>query len=187
MSGGVLFSYVGWATVYAAAATAVLGGAGRAVGLIRTGRPLVTLFVILFFVGLTQHPFPSPSVLVCPVPKARPNLVPLHFAEAWAWAWQSSDTLAGFMREPSILSMAMNLVLCSLIGVLLCWHQIRLRAAIVLGAALSLTIELTQLTGIWGLYPCAFRKFDIDDLLVNTLGVVLGYMAARSAKVVPAQ
>lgn len=84
MNVGVLFSYVGWAIAYAGAATAVLGGVGHAVGLMATGRLWTTLFVILFFVVLTQHPFPDPATLVCPVAKARPNLVPLRFTEAWA-------------------------------------------------------------------------------------------------------
>ena len=26
----------------------------------------------------------------------------------------------------------------------------------------------------WGIYPCAYRVFDVDDLLMNTLGAVLG-------------
>lgn len=34
-------------------------------------------------------------------------------------------------------------------------------------------IETTQLTGVWGIYPCAYRVFDVDDLLMNTLGAVL--------------
>ena len=59
MNGGALFSYVGLAFVYAAAATTLLGGTCRAVGLVATGRISATLFVILFFVFLTQHPFPD--------------------------------------------------------------------------------------------------------------------------------
>ena len=50
--------------------------------------------------------------------------------------------------------------------------------ALVVGAALSGFIELTQLTGVWGLYPCAYRVFDVDDLLTNTLGAVLGSLLA---------
>lgn len=85
----------------------------------------------------------------------------------------------GFLREGQVLSVAMNLLLCSLIGAQLWRHDLPLRAVMRLGFGLSLTVELTQLTGIWGLYPCAFRKFDVDDLLLNTLGVMLGFLAAR--------
>jgi glycopeptide antibiotics resistance protein len=43
-----------------------------------------------------------------------------------------------------------------------------------IGFLTSLLIETTQLTGIWGLYACAYRVFDVDDLLINTAGAVLG-------------
>lgn len=45
------------------------------------------------------------------------------------------------------------------------------------GLGLSLLIELTQLTGVWGLYPCGYRLFDVGDLTTNTLGAVIGSVA----------
>lgn len=39
----------------------------------------------------------------------------------------------------------------------------------------SLFYELTQLTGFWGIYPCAFRCADVNDLMTNTLGGIIGY------------
>lgn len=50
--------------------------------------------------------------------------------------------------------------------------------AFLTGALVSLTIETTQLTGVWGVYPCAYRVFDVDDLLTNTVGAVLGSLLA---------
>lgn len=46
------------------------------------------------------------------------------------------------------------------------------------GVVASSLVELTQLSGDWGLYPCAYRVFDVDDLLVNTAGAGLGALAA---------
>lgn len=43
------------------------------------------------------------------------------------------------------------------------------------GAAVSLLTETAQLTGIFGLYPCSYRLFDVDDLLLNTGGAGLGF------------
>ena len=42
------------------------------------------------------------------------------------------------------------------------------------GAVVSLVIETTQLTGVWGIFPCGYRLFDVGDLLTNTLGALLG-------------
>lgn len=41
---------------------------------------------------------------------------------------------------------------------------------------LSLFFELTQLSGLYGFYPRAYRLFDVDDLLCNTLGGLAGYL-----------
>jgi hypothetical protein len=36
------------------------------------------------------------------------------------------------------------------------------------GLGVSAMVEFTQLTGVWGLYPCAYRVFDVVDLETNT-------------------
>lgn len=51
-------------------------------------------------------------------------------------------------------------------------------ASAVIGFLASLAIETTQLTGIYGLYPYAYRTFDINDLMWNTGGAVIGWAAA---------
>lgn len=43
---------------------------------------------------------------------------------------------------------------------------------------LSLFFELTQLTGLYFIYPRGYRLFDVDDLMVNTLGGAAGYLCA---------
>ncbi len=45
-----------------------------------------------------------------------------------------------------------------------------------LSFALSLFFELTQLSGLYGIYPRPYRIFDVDDLITNTFGGVLGYL-----------
>ncbi len=62
--------------------------------------------------------------------------------------------------------------------------------ATIAGFGLSLLIELTQKTGVWHLYSCAYRLFDVDDLIVNTLGATVGSLLSilvvrrRAGKVV---
>jgi glycopeptide antibiotics resistance protein len=56
-----------------------------------------------------------------------------------------------------------------------------------IGFGVSLTVELTQLTGIWFLYPCAYRVFDVDDLIANTLGALLGTALAPILRQLPGQ
>lgn len=56
--------------------------------------------------------------------------------------------------------------------------KVNFRTALLSSFAASLLIELTQLTGVWGVYGCRYRTFDVDDLIANTLGGVLGFFCA---------
>ncbi len=51
---------------------------------------------------------------------------------------------------------------------------------------LSLFFELTQLSGLYFIYPRGYRLFDIDDLLLNTFGGFLGYfLGSLFLKILP--
>ena len=53
-----------------------------------------------------------------------------------------------------------------------------MKKAVLCGFLVSLLYEVTQLTGLFFIYPRAYRIFDIDDLIINTLGAYLGYVVA---------
>lgn len=56
--------------------------------------------------------------------------------------------------------------------------HISLKRAVLAGFLVSLLYEVTQLTGLFFLYPRPYRIFDIDDLIINTLGAYIGYILA---------
>lgn len=87
--------------------------------------------------------------------------------------------LAGLVHDPAFLQVALNVLLFVPLGFYVRWILHRgFVVTTVLGALTSLLIETTQGTGVWHLYPCAYRLFDVDDLIVNTLGALLGALAA---------
>lgn len=45
---------------------------------------------------------------------------------------------------------------------------------------MALFFELTQLSALYGIYPCPYRLADVEDLICNTLGGVFGYLIARA-------
>ncbi len=197
---------VGLVALCAALGTLVLAALGYAGGLRATTRLLPVLFATLFFLALTQLPLPDPLLLKiqCPLLGARPNWVPFYTAQQvvteWReylahpdWIplhllslgsgevenWRQRRTLGAFLLDTWTFSAVMNYLVCLPIGALLPSQGLRWRDTVVLGFSLSLLVELTQLTAAWGHYPCAYRKFDMDDLILNTLGVTLGFAVAR--------
>ena len=56
------------------------------------------------------------------------------------------------------------------------YYKCSLKKTIIISFLISLFFELTQLTGLYYIYPRAYRNFDVDDLLINTLGGLLGYL-----------
>ncbi len=85
------------------------------------------------------------------------------------------DSLVTLVHDPAFLQVALNVLLFVPLG----FYVRRLLGqgvlvATVVGLALSLAVETTQVTGVWGLYDCAYRVFDVDDLLVNTAGAAVG-------------
>ena len=86
---------------------------------------------------------------------------------------------AALLGNPAVLQVALNLVLFVPLGVLV--RGVVRRGVVVataIGLLVSLVIEVTQLTGLWFLYPCSYRLFDVDDLLVNTAGALIGALVA---------
>jgi hypothetical protein len=169
-----LARYIGTAALGAAGLAFALSGALRLV----RGRPeprlLPLAFWVLFFGLLAFHPFPAPGSLHCPVPFAKPQLTPFAFLHRLAHAHGETGSLAHTLLEADALAAAMNLLVCIPIGMALVPFGIRPPTGLALGFLLSFAIETAQLTGLFGFYPCAYRQFDVDDLLLNSLGVWAG-------------
>ncbi|MFN7225378.1 MAG: VanZ family protein [Paracoccaceae bacterium] len=177
--GSWVLAFGGMAIVYAAIVSfGILLAAwtlGRPIG----WRILPLLFFTLVFVFLTQHPFPVAAGLDCPLSSGAPQLHPFQFLETFVVLHDQGAAPIVWLRNRTVAATVMNFLVCLVIGLAFARHSMRLRSALVFGAVLTLSVELTQLTGIWGLYPCAYRQFNVDDLMLNTLGVVAGVMLVR--------
>ena len=75
------------------------------------------------------------------------------------------------------LQFVFNIALVMPLGFYLRYYfRRKLGISLLISLGVSLFFELTQLSGLYGIYPRAYRLFDVDDLLCNTLGGVLGYL-----------
>lgn len=95
----------------------------------------------------------------------------VHLMERWGPG--SSRVVLG------VLQVAMNVLLFIPLGLLL--RGVARRSTLtstLAGLGVSLVIEATQYTGNWGLYPCSYRIADIDDLMTNAAGALIGALLA---------
>ena len=58
------------------------------------------------------------------------------------------------------------------------YFQNNLKQVLIKSFLLSLFFELTQLSGLYFIYQGNYRLFDVDDLITNTLGGLLGFLLA---------
>lgn len=91
--------------------------------------------------------------------------------------------LSGLTSVVGIEQFACNIALFVPLGVLL---RRAPPVAALAGAGLSVFIEVTQLTGLWFRFPCPVRVFDVDDVIANTTGAVLGALLAPLLERLPA-
>lgn len=123
-----------------------------------------------------------------PLPAARENCVgggggSLELAPGHSFADIARDTagmsLSDVLTSPATFQVVMNVALFVPFGVILRRFLGRgVATSVVTGAFVSLLIEATQFTAIWGLYECSYRVADVDDVLANTLGAAIGVLLA---------
>lgn len=141
-------------------------------GRLRVSSTVGTYLSVLYILGLgcfTLYPLPDgisgPGITY----GIEPNFNPLNFMHDIA-----KDGLK------AVFQLAFNVVFFVPLGFIAgrLW-RVRFVPTVLLGAAVSAFIEIAQLTGLFGIYPFAYRCCDVDDLLCNTLGAVFGWLLAK--------
>lgn len=91
----------------------------------------------------------------------------------------SGLSLTQVLSAPAFEGAALNVLLFVPLGI---FARMLFRRGFIgtmlIGFACSLFIELTQLTANWGTAPLQYRIFDVDDLINNTAGAMIGWIAA---------
>lgn len=127
-------------------------------------------FLVYFFAiwTYTLLPLPDPDALACVGVILDPGAV-------------IDDIRAGLaaggnpLLSPQILQLVFNVLLFMPLGFFVRVLLGRgFLVTVAIGFGVSLFIETTQLTGVWGVYPCAYRFFDVGDLATNTTGALIG-------------
>lgn len=153
----------------------------RHYGRFTIGRMLGAAAVSVYLVALAAYtllPLPSTYDGWCTAAGSPLQLVPFHFLADIAEDTRGLGTVAT-LTSRATLQVVFNVVLFIPFGALLRGYLGRsILFTTALGFAASVLIEATQYTGIWGLYGCAYRVADVDDVLTNGLGALIGALIA---------
>ena len=148
--------------------------------------PILRSFIVYSFVFyllsaffLTLLPLPSKEV-VSQMTFNPVQIIPFNFIKDFLretkLVIKDPSTYLVALRQNVFIQPFFNILLLLPLGVYLRYYfKLSFIKTIILSFLLSLFFEITQLTGIYGIYPRAYRIFDIDDLFLNTLGGIIGY------------
>jgi glycopeptide antibiotics resistance protein len=129
-------------------------------------------------VAYTLLPLPDPNLLKCGPGGSTFQAIPFQFLDD-IQRETSGLGITGTLASRATLQVVFNMVLFIPWGVIarryLSWN---IAVSTLTGALASGLIEATQFTGLWGIYDCAYRLADVDDLITNTLGALLGALIA---------
>lgn len=133
-------------------------------------------------------------LVILPMPASRHNapmssyvqLIPFNFirdilAETRV-VWSDPSTYVRLIKEIAFLQVVFNIALVVPFGMFMRYYLRKSwLTCLVASLGLSLFFEVTQVTGIYGFYDYPYRLFDVDDLFLNTLGGMIGFVMARWA------
>ena len=140
----------------------------------------------LFFYVFAPFP-PVRSDFCAVIGVRRPQLIPFNFLHDMGKSATGSGSMA-MLHNPALTQVLLNVALFIPLGMFVRYMFGRsVPVTAVIGLGVSLLIEVTQLTGDWFIYPCAYRLFDVDDLIANGLGGLIGALAAPLLSAVPGQ
>nr|WP_281398427.1 VanZ family protein [Saccharopolyspora gloriosae] len=138
------------------------------------------LYYLITAYCLVLMPLPSPSLDVCAeYPRMRAwQLMPGNtFRDVWKEAEHRVTFGDLVLHNSAVIETGFNLLLLLPLGVFLRYHFRRgPLVSLAIAAGVALSFEVTQGTGVFGLYECPYRLFDVDDLVVNVAGAMLGWV-----------
>lgn len=125
-----------------------------------------------FMVILPLPPIEEVALYTNPYMQLLPFQTILDFIDIW----KEHPQILSLLGSSLFYTTAFNFILLFPLGLYLRYYfQCSLKKTFCLCFLVSLSFELLQLTGLLGIYPRPYRIFDVDDLLVNTLGGLFGY------------
>ncbi|GAA3559655.1 hypothetical protein GCM10022197_13890 [Microlunatus spumicola] len=153
----------------------------RRFGRLSARRVLAVSAVCVYAVALVAYttlPLPPTTENCGPRGGTRVQLVPFTFVHDIARQTAGLGVVAT-LTSAVTLQVVFNVALFVPFGLLVRrFAGRRLGTTVLLGLLTSLVVEVSQGTALWGLYACSYRVADVDDLIANTTGALVGALLA---------
>ena len=134
------------------------------------------LLCAYFLVVLPLPPIEEVASYTKPIMQLIPFASLKEFTMNSSLIWNDPATYLTALNEPSLYLIVFNILLTVPFGVYLRYYfQCSWKKTLLLTFLLTLSFECLQLGALFGYYPRPYRLFDVDDLITNTLGGMLGY------------
>ena len=154
----------------------------RRFGAISVWKTFVVFTFILYCmcaVSLIVFPLPKDPSQIVEIAQT-PQLHPFHFVEqireTTDFSWADRSTWGPTLKARAAYEAYFNVLLTVPLGAYLCYlFRCRWWMALLIGMATTLLFETSQLTGLFDVYDHPYRLFDVDDLILNTTGTMLGF------------
>lgn len=152
-------------------------------GSVNSYRSIIIYSFLLYLMSayfLVILPLPSIDV-VSKMTTPKYNLIPFQFISdifnSTNFQFSEFATYFPTLKNPIVYEALFNILLTLPFGVYLrYYYQCNFKKTVFYSFCFSLFFELTQLTGLYFIYPRGYRVFDVDDLILNTLGGIFGYL-----------
>lgn len=145
---------------------------------------IVYSFLLYILVAYLMVILPLPSIeevsdLTTPIMQLHPFTFISDFINKCSVNFADINSYINIFRNPTFYTVFFNLLLTMPFGIYLKYYfKCSTIKTIFFTLILSMFFETTQLTGVYGIYPRPYRLFDVDDLIINTLGGWLGSLVA---------
>lgn len=135
------------------------------------------LLTAYFLVLLPLPPVDEVAQYTSPIMQLVPFASLQEFTMTTSLVWNDPSTYLTALNEPSLFLILFNILLTVPFGIYLRYYfQCGWKKTLLFSLLLTLSFECLQLSALFGIYPRPYRLFDVDDLITNTLGGMLGYL-----------
>ena len=138
---------------------------------------ILYLITIYFLVILPLPTFSEALENTGPYINYIPFKFVFDFTHETPFVWNDPSTYIKTITDSSFYVVLFNIFMFVPLGMYLRYYfKCNFKKTVLYSFLLSLFFELTQLTGLYFIYPNPYRLCDVDDLIQNTLGGILGFL-----------